>query len=154
MKKLTIILIVAVVIIGAGIGAWWFLNQNQQNGDDGQQQIQNATYINTNRDEIVVYAPVVGATVTKGLTVTGKAVGGWFHEAILTLEVLDESGEVIASGSANAQGDWMNEDFVDFSGTLQLPAEYTGEATLSLQKSNPSGLLENSASATIPITIE
>jgi hypothetical protein len=55
---------------------------------------------------------------------------------------------------AQAQGDWMTEDFVPFKADIKVPDTFGGNATLILTKDNPSGLPEHDASISFPITIE
>src|ERR1700746_2179249 len=46
-----------------------------------------------------------GDAVTSPLTITGKA-KGWYFEASFPVKLLDGQGNVLASGPAQAQGDW------------------------------------------------
>lgn len=112
------------------------------------------TYRNASSDLIVVELPFPGAVTGKDFAVIGKARGFWFFEASFPIEVLDKDGKLLASGVAQAQGEWMTEDFVPFKADLKVPQSYIGEATLILKKDNPSGLPENDASASFPFTVE
>jgi hypothetical protein len=111
-------------------------------------------YKNASADKVVVTNPTPGAVTGKSFTVTGKARGTWYFEASFPVEVRDKNGTVLAKGVAQAQGDWMTEDFVPFKVDLTVPNSYIGPATLVLHKDNPSGLPQNEASVTIPFTIE
>ena len=84
----------------------------------------------------------------------GEARGNWYFEASFPIEVRDAAGNVIATGIAQAQGDWMTENFVPFVATVQIPANYIDEAVLVLMNDNPSGMPENARSISFPITIE
>jgi hypothetical protein len=55
---------------------------------------------------------------------------------------------------AQAQGDWMTEEFVPYKADIKIPNAYTGKATILLKKDNPSGLVEKDASISFPFTIE
>jgi len=55
---------------------------------------------------------------------------------------------------AQAQGEWMTENFVPFKVELAVPKTYIGHATLVLHKDNPSGLPEHKASVSFPIIVE
>lgn len=115
---------------------------------------QTNTYQNSNNDLIVVELPFPGAVTGKEFSVIGKARGFWFFEASFPIQVLDKYGKVLAQGIAQAQGEWMTEDFVPFKADIKIPESYIGTATLILHKDNPSGLPENDASISFPIVIE
>lgn len=112
------------------------------------------TYVNATADNIRVSTPTPGSVTGKPITVMGEARGGWYFEASFPLEVRDSTGAVIATGYAEAQSDWMTVEFVPFVGTIQIPANYIGEAVLVFMNDNPSGMEENARSVSFPITIE
>jgi len=112
------------------------------------------TYTNASANLVVVDLPSAGAVVGKTFSVVGKARGGWFFEASFPVEVLDKNGKRLAMAPAQAQGEWMTENFVPFKVDMTVPQTYIGPATLVLHKDNPSGLAENDASVSFPITIE
>lgn len=110
---------------------------------------------NANEDSIVIESPEAGAIVSGEIMVKGKARGPWFFEASFPFEIVDINGNVIVSSYVTAEGDWMTEDFVDFSSKgVSIPAEFTGPATLILRKDNPSDLPENDGSISFPIVIQ
>ncbi len=111
------------------------------------------TYNNTSKDKIVVEIPFPGAVTGKEFEVRGKA-AGWYFEGSFPVKVLDKNGKVLFQGPAQAQGDWMTAEFVPFKISVKVPSTYIGEATLVLEKDNPSGLPENDASISFPFTIE
>ncbi len=113
-----------------------------------------ATYRNATSDNIVIELPFPGAVTGKDFGVIGKARGPWFFEASFPVELQDANGTVIATAIATAEGNWMTTDFVPFKTTMHVPASFTGEAVLVLKKDNPSGLTENDASVSFPITVE
>ena len=112
------------------------------------------TYKNSTANDIVVTNPTAGSVTAKTFTVTGKARGPWYFEASFPVRVLDGKGNVLATGVAQAQGDWMTTEFVPFTVSITVPNAYTGSATLVLQKDNPSGLPEKDASISFPFTIQ
>ena len=112
------------------------------------------TYVNASADLIRVTNPTPGSVVGKPITVMGEARGTWYFEASFPIEIRDAQGEVLATGHAEAQGDWMTENFVPFTATVAIPESYIGEAVLVLMNDNPSGLPENARSVSFPITIE
>lgn len=112
------------------------------------------TYFNSSADLIMVELPFPGAVVGKDFSVIGQARGTWFFEASFPIEVLASDGKILATGIAQAQGEWMTENFVAFKADIKIPETYIGEATLVLKKDNPSGLAEHEASISFPIVIE
>lgn len=119
------------------------------------------TYTNASKDTIKVDLPFPGAIVGKDFAVIGEASGPWFFEASFPIEVIDSDGKILSTGIAQAQNDpetgeinWMTEDFVPFRADIEIPESYIGPATLVLKRDNPSGLPENDASISFPITIE
>lgn len=112
------------------------------------------TYVNASADLIRVTNPTPSSVVGKPITVMGEARGTWYFEASFPIEVRDAQGAVLATGHADAQGEWMTENFVPFTATIEIPETYIGEAVLILMNDNPSGMPENARSVSFPITIE
>ncbi len=113
-----------------------------------------ATYVNASAEAITIENPFPGAVTGKSFTVMGKARGMWYFEASFPIELRDQNGKVIATGIAQAQGDWMTTEFVPYKAQISAPNSYMGAATLVLKKDNPSGLPDKDASMSVPITIE
>ncbi|UPA22037.1 Gmad2 immunoglobulin-like domain-containing protein [Candidatus Peribacteria bacterium] len=122
---------------------------------DGQQNSSSASSAQTSVSDsqvmIQISAPHANATVTSPLTVTGQARGNWYFEASFPVRLLDGNGNEIAITPAQAQSDWMTEDFVPFVATLNFTTPATPTGTLVLEKDNPSGLSENAAEVRIPV---
>jgi len=95
-----------------------------------------------------------GDTVTSPLTVTGEARGTWYFEASFPVRLLDGNGNEIAVEPAQAQEDWMTEDFVPFEVTLVFTQPSTPTGTLVLEKDNPSGLPEHADQITMPVSFQ
>ncbi len=112
------------------------------------------TYTKSSNNLIRVANPFPGAVTGKEFLVIGEARGAWYFEASFPVQVLDKDGKVLATGIAQAQSDWMTENFVPFKAAIKVPESYIGPATLVLHKDNPSGLPENDASISLPIAIE
>lgn len=103
----------------------------------------------TYKDLVRVDPPVVRAST---LTVTGEARGRWYFEASFPVELRDAAGNTLGEVPAQAQGEWMTEDYVPFSATLTYPAQpASSTGTLILKKDNPSGLPEHDDSVSIPV---
>lgn len=110
-------------------------------------------YDNASTDRIQVTSPTPGASVSSTFTVAGQARGYWYFEANFPYEVQDANGNTIAEGPVQADGEWMTTEFVPYTFQITIPS-YKGKATLILRNDNPSGLPENAASVSIPITIQ
>lgn len=104
-------------------------------------------------NKIVVYSPAKNAEVTFPLTVAGEARGDWYFEASFPIKIVDSQNKVIAQIPAKTQGDWMTQNFVPFTATLSGAVTQRTEATLILQRDNPSGLPQNDESISIPIIL-
>lgn len=101
--------------------------------------------------DIVIESPQDGGNVSSPLNVWGKARGSWYFEASFPIKLVDEDGSVIAAVAAEAQSDWMTNDFVPFKATLRFVPPASGKMFLVLEKDNPSGLPENAASTSITV---
>ncbi|MEK7613983.1 MAG: Gmad2 immunoglobulin-like domain-containing protein [Patescibacteria group bacterium] len=112
-------------------------------------------YSNASADLIVVDELVPGQYISSPLTVHGMARGFWFFEASFPVIVVDWDGLIIAEGIAQAQDEWMTEEFVPFSVTLTFTKPiYNERGALIFKRDNPSGLPENDAALEIPIRFE
>jgi hypothetical protein len=107
-------------------------------------------------DLIVVDSPVSGATIaSSSLTITGKARGSFYSEAVFPVYLTDANGNTIAQGQAHAQGDWMTTDFVPFTATLTFTKPASGSrGTLILHNDNPSGDPARDKAFSIPVTFQ
>lgn len=90
--------------------------------------------------------------ITSPLKISGQARGTWFFEGSFPVVLTDWDGLIIAEGYAQAQGEWMTEDFVPFSAELNFTMpDYSDKGALMLQKDNPSGLPENDDALEVPV---
>jgi hypothetical protein len=101
--------------------------------------------------EVVIDTPTTGQVVSSPLTVSGKAKGTCFFEANLPITLKDTNGTTLAQVGAQAQGEWMTEDYVNFSAVLQFGQPQTEYGVLLIEKDNPSGLPEFDASFAVPV---
>ncbi|QQR83477.1 hypothetical protein IPJ72_06860 [Candidatus Peregrinibacteria bacterium] len=112
-----------------------------------QESLQPATCL----DKVRVSNLEADQTVSSPLVVEGEARGYWFFEADFPVEIVDTLGNRLGSGIASAQGDWMTEDFVPFTVTINFDAANATEGELVLKRDNPSGLPENDDEVRIPV---
>ncbi|MEO6077898.1 MAG: Gmad2 immunoglobulin-like domain-containing protein [Candidatus Andersenbacteria bacterium] len=103
---------------------------------------------------ITVNTPQSGSIIAHAFTITGTARGSWYFEASFPIHIQNAAGTDIASTTARAQEEWMTDAFVPFQATINIPAAYSGPATIVLEKDNPSGLPQNAASIQIPIIVQ
>ena len=85
------------------------------------------------------------------LAVSGEARWYWFFEASFPAKVFDGNGRELGVGIMQAKSDWMTENFVPFSGTIEFQPPVTATGKLVIQKDNSSGLPENDKQIEIPI---
>ena len=95
--------------------------------------------------------PTEGSVVSSPVRVTGQARGSWYFEASFPVKVYDANGKLLGSGPAQAQSDWMTEDFVSFVASITFTQPTTATGKIVLENDNPSGLPENSKSVEIPV---
>ncbi len=104
-------------------------------------------------DLIVVDVPKPNDGISATAAVfSGKARGTWYFEASFPIDIKNASGTVIAQGHAEAQGDWMTEDFVPFTATVTYPAQPKGsKGTVVFKNDNPSGDPARDKAVEVPI---
>lgn len=109
-------------------------------------------------DLIVLNQPQENEVVSSPLTVSGEARGYWFFEATFPIVLTNWDGLIIAEGFATADGDWMTEEFVPYTASLEFDSPYSvgdpefmQNGSLILQRANPSGLPENDNALEIPV---
>jgi len=142
----TLLYFVGIVAIVAG--GWYVLTMNSSipevvvEADDVEVVPVPASIENI----ITVASPLPGDSVNNPILISGEARGYWFFEASAPVVVTNWNGLIIGEGFVTAQGDWMTEDYVPFTGTISydLPIDsYSATGTIIFMKDNPSGLLEN-----------
>ncbi len=132
MNKKLIILIIILIISGVLIGGWFWLKFKKTEESPPQSE-----------DKIKVTKPLPNEIVSSPIEIEGEARGSWFFEASFPVQLLDENGEIVGQGIAQAQSDWMTTDFVPFKAEIGFPPNLSGKGILVFKKDNPSGLPEN-----------
>mgnify|MGYP001579147394 CR=1 FL=1 len=109
---------------------------------------------------IRVFTPRPNQAISSPLIIEGEARGYWFFEATFPVVLTNWDGLIIAQHYAQAQDEWMTEEYVPFKAVLEFesPAfpgadenHFSRRGYLILQKSNPSGLPEYDDALEIPI---
>ena len=103
------------------------------------------------RELIIVDYPEQGDVVTSPLTIEGRARGTWYFEGDFPVKLLDVRGNLVAMGIATAQGEWMTEDYVPFTVTIDFVSPETKEGNLIFERNNPSDLEENAMKFELPV---
>jgi hypothetical protein len=98
-----------------------------------------------------VSSPIADAVVSSPLVIAGEARGTWYFEATFPVSLLDADGKPVVSSYAQAQGEWMTEQFVPFKTELTFTAPASETGTLVLEKANPSGLPEHAGELRVPV---
>lgn len=107
------------------------------------------------KDELIrVSIPTPNQVVGSPLSIEGEARGTWYFEASFPIKIFDANGNLLGTAIAQAQSDWMTEDFVQFKAQLTFDSPSTEQGTLILQKDNPSGLPENDDELKIPVLFD
>lgn len=107
------------------------------------------------KDQIQLFQPLPEASISSPLTIDGQARGTWFFEGDFPVVLTDWDGLIIAQGYAQAETDWMTQDWVPFTVELEFTTpEYNPRGSLILQKANPSGLPENDDALEITVYFE
>lgn len=101
---------------------------------------------------IEIEQPLPNQDITSPLTIRGQAKGMWYFEGDFPVELVDKDGNTLSEGIATAQGQWMTEDFVPFTATIQYDSPPDDErGYLIFHRSNASGLPENDMEYRLPV---
>lgn len=99
---------------------------------------------------IKIVSPSADSVVASPLKITGEA-KGWYFEASFPIRLVDEKGNVLARGLAQAKSDWMVDAFVPFESELNFNPGGAKSGEIIFEKDNPSGRPENSGSFSLPV---
>lgn len=110
-------------------------SQEQNQGQIREQQQNETSDVS---DLIQVIEPRPEETLSSPVRIKGKARGTWFFEGDFPIYLLDENNEEIAVAIATAQGEWMTEEWVEFSATLEYENPTSERGILRFVKNNPS----------------
>lgn len=100
---------------------------------------------------LVISSPDFSQPLSSPLIITGKVDPSWVFEASFPLELFDDQGKSLFSGTASAPN-WTktDADFIDFTAEIIFSTSATS-GSLEFRKDNPSGLPENNQSFKIPV---
>lgn len=113
------------------------------------------TGANSSKDDLIrVSMPKPGQVVKSPFLIEGEARGTWYFEADFPIRLVDANGNILGIAIAQAQSDWMTENFVPFKAQLTFSTPSTEQGTLILEKNNPSGLPEKDDELQIPVIFD
>lgn len=118
---------------------------------DGKLFVENIGNVLEKIDVIRITRPRPGDIIKSPAVITGQARGSWFFEASFPVRLFDANGKELAVKPAEAQSEWMTEDFVPFRVILEFETSATDTGTLVLEKDNPSGLPEYADELRVPV---
>jgi len=102
-------------------------------------------------DKVTVSSPLINEKISSPIVIKGEARGVWFFEASFPIEITDADGNVLGQGIAQADGEWMTNDFVPFTAPITFTSSPTPTGFIILKKDNPSGLPEHDAQEVMPV---
>jgi hypothetical protein len=133
-----------VILIAVSLAFFGYLLYQKQRAD----KLPEAVVMN---DKVEVFSLRPGDIIQSPLTIKGRARGYWFFEASFPVRVQDASGTDLGSDIATAQDEWMTEEFVPFTATVEFSEPAGGFGFVVLQKDNPSGLPEHADEVRVPV---
>jgi hypothetical protein len=137
---------VVIVLILVGLGTFKLYTLNNSINTE-----QDPIPVTNEESPISVDSPKPDTTITSPISVSGTARGMWYFEASFPVQVYDANGKLLGSSPAAAQGEWMTENFVPFTGVIEFSKPETKNGTVVFKKDNPSGMPEHDASYIVPV---
>lgn len=176
-KKIIFIIIGIIIIISGGISAYFYLKTPQievKNFNDclkagypimesyprqckipeGKNFVEDIGNELEKIDLIKISNPRPNQEIESPIIIEGEARGFWFFEASFPVKIFDENNNLLGEIIAQAQSEWMTENFVPFHATLEFPTPSTKTGKLILEKDNPSGLPEHDDQLIIPVVFK
>lgn len=146
-----ILLILIVIFLGFKFGPF-NSNTNNEVSDVPNEEI---TYpaIEGNAKDLVSFSLDPGQEVGGVMAVSGAVQGGYFFEANIILNILNEDKKVLRTTNGNAKTEWMTSEPVGFDAVLDFSGLRNGLGFIEIHNDNASGLPENDKSILIPIII-
>ncbi|OIO45805.1 hypothetical protein COX24_00590 [bacterium (Candidatus Gribaldobacteria) CG23_combo_of_CG06-09_8_20_14_all_37_87_8] len=143
---LLLVIVTAVLVILRGDEDTWLCVQGQwvQHGNPSSKMPTSTCpgFMPQEPDWVILNAPKENELVISPVLIEGKAKGTWFFEGSFPAKLYDEQGELLSVAIASSKGEWMTEDYVDFTAQMTFLVTTTTQAKLVLERDNPSGLTE------------
>jgi hypothetical protein len=157
-KLNTVLLLILIVLMIIAIKIMWLnkevylhpLSQKEQ-----QVKINTDTpQISGNEGNLVSFSIAPGQKVSGVTKFTGSIDGGYFFEANILINVLDNNKKILKNGHATATTEWTKAGPVGFAGSMDFTSLPKGPAFIQIHNDNPSGLAEYDYFILVPIIIE
>lgn len=117
-------------------------------------EIETSEIVSKNEEKITLITPDITKPLTSPIKIKGKAPGNYFFEATFPIIIQDKNGKQIGNAIAQANGDWMTEDYIEFSAELTFSKPETKTGMLIFANDNPSDLPENAKSEKFEVKFE
>src|SRR3989344_3985442 len=143
--RLTIIFTLIALLV---IGVLWSVVRKSAPNENNNPEPDKDVAANGN---IKLFSPLPNGVIHSPVSVRGEARGNWYFEASFPVRLEDANGKIIIQTHAEAKGDWMTTNFVQFELDLSFGAPQTDTGFLVLENDNPSGLPENHKELRIPV---
>jgi hypothetical protein len=131
------------IIITCACTSFWYIDlKSEELGREIDQSSVKAMYQNPERIIQAVRLDGLKANdvIDSPIVIQGEVSGKWFFEGVINVKVLDGAGIVLGRGPLNAEGDWMVEKNVRFSGPLPFMDSKTKRGCIVIEADDPSGL--------------
>jgi|WetSurMetagenome_2_1015567.scaffolds.fasta_scaffold181463_1 hypothetical protein len=102
-------------------------------------------------EEISIDSPESNSVISSPLEISGTAKSSWFFEGSFPIKLINDKGEIIAAGNANAKADWTASGSVPFEAELEFTAPTSTLGMLIFASDNNSGLSENEKEFGVPV---
>ncbi len=110
----------------------------KEEGDESQ-NIDNKDNEEVKDNEIMIESPAMDEAISSPVKIIGKAIGTWYFEASFPIDIISEDGTVLTTGIAQAQDDWMTEDYVPFESEISFDPNGVKSGYIVFRRDNPSG---------------
>ncbi len=155
MQKLKIITILIIVVLLLVV-VFYLLGGKQTvltPIDNTVVPINTNTEILGNKDDLISFSILPGATVSGATSYNGVIKGAYFFEANIVINILDANKNILKKSNTMATTDWMTVGPVSFAGSIDFTDLPKGSAYFEIHNDNPSGLPQNDKSILVPIVI-
>lgn len=153
-KNIILIIVFVVIICLLGVGllfirgdedTWLCVDGEWVRHGNPDAPMPESGCLNAKQNLIRLDVPKPNQKISSPLILQGEARGPWFFEGSFPVKLFDQNNNLLYSGIAQTQFDWMSEGFVPFTAQLEFDAtQLVGQTgKLVLEKDNPSGLAAN-----------
>ncbi len=150
--KRVIVGLILLSLTAAVILAVWLAGQSRQLAVGRDSQLPANGLLDDS--PVVLDSPLAESIINSPVAISGRARGRWFFEASFPVKIVDANNQVLGLAPAQAQGDWMTDDFVPFRATIDFSQPTTSTGFIILLKDNPSGLSEHDAEVRLPVRFD